>query len=375
MKVKYILIMCVSMFSMLTINADIMVSDVKAQYLHPWGKVTISYKVQGDIDESAAVVISAKDNISGEIYFASNKYLSGNIGVNEGVHRIAWDMEQQGVSINSENVCFTVAYYPRYLVIDLSAGNIATSYPVSYLHSVPSEDWTYEYKTTKLVLRFIEPGSFKMKGSYDVTLTKPYYIGVFEVTQYQYLLVTGKKPSECVGNSYPVENVSWEDIRGTKNWPKVKTVSENSFVGRLKARTGLNLDLPTNAQWEYACRAGSTTEYYWGNSMDGAYAWYKNNYWSTFYHDHLHVVGTRLPNDWGLYDMSGNVREWCLDWWNGEFSNSTDPVGPSSGSFRVICGSSWGDEASSCISSSGDHQAPSYRSSYCGFRLACSVGQ
>ena len=138
-----------------------------------------------------------------------------------------------------------------YYVIDLSGGTSASSYPVTTLATPPGGVWSDEYKTTKLVLRRIEAGAFKMNGSYDVTISHPFYIGVFEVTQKQYELVTGNNPSYYKGDARPVEYVSWNTIRGksdTYNWPNVKTVEVNSFIGRIRAKTGLSLDLPTEAQ-------------------------------------------------------------------------------------------------------------------------------
>jgi formylglycine-generating enzyme required for sulfatase activity len=115
-------------------------------------------------------------------------------------------------------------------------------------------------------------------------------------------------------------------------------------MGKLRARTGLDFDLPTEAQWEYACRAGTTTTYSYGNSADGNYMWYDSNSNSK-----THVVGTKQPNLWGLYDMHGNVSEWCLDWY-GTLSYGTDPKGSSSGSNRVKRGGSWYYYAGSCAS-------------------------
>jgi hypothetical protein len=350
------------------------VSDVKAQCLNAWGKVMISYKVQGDIDERATLVVSAKNNVTGERYLVSKKYLSGDIGANEGFHRIVWDMEKQGVSVNSENVVFTVAYYSPYLVIDLSSGKNSKSYPVLKLYSTPSGGWTDEYKTTKLVLRLIEPGSFKMGGSYDVTLTKPYYIGVFEVTQKQYELVTDNTPSRCDGNTLPVENVSWDTIRGdsyTYNWPRVKTVDSNSFIGRIQSRTGLNFDLPTEAQWEYACRSGTSTTSYWGELIVDFddYVWYWENS-----DKETHAVGTKKENAWGLYDMIGNVSEWCLDWFYDLPSWGSDPMGPLSGTKRVRRGASLNHYWSHCTSSYRSYDTPSNNNRSYGFRLACSAG-
>jgi uncharacterized repeat protein (TIGR02543 family) len=272
-----------------------------------------------------------------------------------------------------------------YLVVDLSAGPDAASYPVTELDAPPDGGFnTDEYKTTKLVLRRIEPGTFKMGGKYQTTLTKPYYMGVFEVTQKQYELVTGSKPSyfnnAACYEKRPVDCVSWYTIRGnsdTYNWPNSQAVDANSFMGRLRARTGLEFDLPTEAQWEYACRAGTTSSYNnGGNSEDdlkllGRY-WYNGgeNYSSSCDTSAgTAEVGSYLPNAWGLYDMHGNVWEWCLDWYGSLTSGATDPVGSSSGSGRVPRGGSWSIGAGDCTSSGRYGSSPSDSSRSYGFRL------
>ena len=324
------------------------VRNVKAMQQYPWGKVCISFEVVGDIDASAGsgdapiLVVTAKDKTTGKLYgevSSLESYLTGDTGMTAGRHRVIWDTATQGLTINSANVVFTVAYGDGvYIVVDLSSGANSSSYPASYLYGVPSEGWTDTYKTTKLVLKRMLPGTYKMQNTSNVTLTKPFYIGVFEVTQKQYSLVMGSNPSNFKGDSLPVQFVSYNTIRGSSNgakWPASSAVDSTSFMGKLRARTGLDFDLPTEAQWEYACRAGTTTTYYWGNSMNGDYAWYFNNSSRT-----THKVGTKTPNAWGLYDMSGNVWEWCLDWY-GTLAYGTDPKGPSSGSGRVLRGGSW----------------------------------
>ena len=226
-----------------------------------------------------------------------------------------------------------------YMVVDLSPGSTAERYHVAHLDAPPDGGWTDEYKTTKLVLRRIAPGSFRMKREYDVTLTRPYYIGVFEVTQKQYELVTGERPSRFVGDALPVESVSWEAIRDTDgvcSWPDSPDVDRSSFMGKLRARTGIDFDLPTEAQWEFACRAGTDMLFYWGDSLDCNYCWYRRNSGGT-----THTVGTKTPNAWGIYDMEGNVSEWCLDWYGKRSSGETDPVGPSIGYRRVRRGGGW----------------------------------
>ena len=267
----------------------------------------------------------------------------------------------------------------RYCVILLSPGPNASSYPVAYMAAPPMGGFnTDDYKTTKLVLKLIEPGVFKMGGSYDVTLTKPFYCGLFEVTQKQYELVMGSNPSSSTGDMRPVENVTWEMIRGdssTYNWPNVTEVDPASFVGRLQARTGLNFDLPTEAQWEYACRAGTTSTYnnggstasdlkklgrYSGNASDGKGGYSKGHT----------VVGSYEANGWGLYDMHGNVYEWCLDGYGNLAGGVTDPVGPASASKRVERGGGWNSSDTSRCSSTyrlGGYPSSAYND--CGFRL------
>ena len=198
-------------------------------------------------------------------------------------------------------------------------------------------------------------------------------MGVFEITQRQWELVMGSWPgsspssSSGRGDAYPAYYVSYNDIRGPSSgarWPASSVVDASSFLRRLRAKTGLEFDLPTEAQWEYACRAGTTTTYYWGDTMDGAYAWYNNNSGST-----THPVGTKKPNAWGLYDMSGNVWEWCRDWY-GTLAYGTDPEGSASGSYRVLRGGSWDINSGYCTSSYRYNYHPSYRHNDHGFRLS-----
>ena len=278
----------------------------------------------------------------------------------------------------------TRAAVKDYCIIDLSGGASAASYPVAYMDSIPAGGWSDEYKTAKLVLRYIAPGSFNMGGTRPVRFTRAYYIGVFEVTQKQYELVTGKNPSgkngstKFIGDTHPVESVSYKTIRGTTQgatWPWTADVDPDTFLGRLRARTGLDgFDLPTDAQWEYACRAGTATVYSYGDSVNGDYMWYNKNSESVH-----HPVGTRLPNPWGLYDMHGNVWEWCLDWYQSDLGTAAvnDPVGPFSGSGRVHRGGTWYSDAMYAKSSwrgglNVDDSGIDYND---GFRIVCNVDE
>ena len=293
-----------------------------------------------------------------------------------------------------------------YVVVDLAAGPDAKKYPVSHLEDAPKGGWSDEYKMAKLVLRRIEPGTFIMGDkqqdeSHRVTLTQPFYMGVFETTQKQWELVMGANPSDAKGGMRPAERVSWNMIRGDSSvhdWPVKQTVADDSFVGRLRARTGLAFDLPTEAQWEYACRAGTTSTFNNGGDTeddlrkvgrfrmnqservgpesDADQAKHRPDHAGGFDARHT-VVGSYLPNAWGLYDLHGNVFEWCRDWWKeGTRTYGTDPVGASSGEVRVLRGGSWVNAwMRSCSSYFRQGYSPSKKDSHnFGFRLSCSAG-
>ena len=366
---KVIMVGFVAMVVLATCAAQI--RNVKAFQQYPWnGKVYISYDVEGNVTASAGsgktpfLFVQAKDKTTGQVYgdvSSGESYLSGDTGTAAGSHKIVWDITAQGMMINSTNVTFTIMYCDElYQVIDLTSGANSSSYPVSYLYAVPSGGWADAYKKTKLVLRRISPGAFYMSGRVNVVLTKPFYMGVFEVTQKQYSLVMGTNPSKYTGDNRPVEQVSYDAIRGTSNgtkWPSSSAVDASSFMGKLRARTGLLFDLPTEAQWEYSCRAGTTSDYnnggnseedlkklgrYRGNTSDGKGG----------YSEHT-IVGLYIPNAWGLYDMHGNVIEWSLDRYSNSLTGGIDPKGPSSGSDRVVRGGSWSGITDMGCSSSG----------------------
>jgi len=260
-----------------------------------------------------------------------------------------------------------------YLVVDLSAGADAKTYPAAYLDEVPSAGWGTRHKTDRLVLRRVEPGPFAMgspesetgrrpdEQRHNVTLTRAYYIGVFEVTQRQWELVMGENPSwfKTEGAARPVEQVSYCMVRGPAsglNWPADGAVDDDSFMGRLRARTGIaGFDLPTEAQWECACRAATAGALNNGKDLTGCdrcpnveeVAVYRRNRdaadaAASPERGGTAAVGSRLPNRWGLYDMHGNVLEWCRDRF-GPYEGDTvsDPAGTASGSTRVLRGGPW----------------------------------
>ena len=366
------------------------ITGVTAQQRYPWnGKVDISYTVTGDIAAEAkqkalltSLKVTAIDRTVNTTYTATQ--LSGDTALTAGAHSIVWDMDAEGLTFKSTNVVFKVSCETTpalYCVIDLSAGANATNYPVTYMSVPPSGGFNVDaYKTTKLVLRRIEPGSFLMCGEYNVTLTKPFFVGVFEMTQKQYTLVMGSNPSRYTGDKRPVEKVSYDMIRGTSNgamWPLSSDVDETSFMGKLRARTGLDFDLPTEAQWEYACRAGTTSDYNNGGNSEadlrklGRYSDNVSDGKGEGTGNHT-TVGSYIPNVWGLYDMHGNVWEFCLDWYDELSNNMTDPKGASIGqSGRVKRGGGWNSTADHCTSYVRDQtSSTSGQLYYNGFRLA-----
>ncbi|MDR2801305.1 MAG: formylglycine-generating enzyme family protein [Desulfovibrio sp.] len=186
----------------------------------------------------------------------------------------------------------------------------------------------------------IPAGSFQMGSDvldderpiHEVSISRAFYLGKYEVTQGQWMQIMGENPSWFRGENLPVEQVFWGEAQ--------------EFIRRLNLKEGRNgYRLPTEAEWEYAARAGSDA----GSSAKDALrqvAWYAENSGSA-----THPVGQKKPNAWGLYDMPGNVNEWVADWFSGSYyaqSPAKDPAGPSSGALRVRRGGSWSDEAANC---------------------------
>jgi formylglycine-generating enzyme required for sulfatase activity len=185
-----------------------------------------------------------------------------------------------------------------------------------------------------------EKGDDEEKPVHRVTVSKPFYMGKFEVTQEQWEAVTGSNPSHFKGAKNPVDRVSWEACQAF-----IKKLNEKF------ARANVVFALPTEAEWEYACRAGSTSRYGYGDREADLeqYAWFEGNAGGK-----THPVGQKKPNAWGLYDMHGNVWEWCGDWYDGDYyrnSPPVDPPGPTVVTSRVLRGGSWSDPAPYCRSS------------------------
>ena len=383
------------------------VTNLTATPRTPWnGLVDITYSLECDTpdavmsvsfqgynrdrNESVPMTILTGDGAGGELLQAGGPY------------HIVWDSANDWPEGHSSEFTVTATAEvkettPLYLVVNLNTGAVTPSTTGPDL----SDDTC---RTSELWLRRIPKGTFTMgspedeggrgDGDYSnetqhqVTLTEDFYIGVFEITQKQYSLIYGSNPSSYKGDTRPVESVSYDTIRGTGStagagWPTYgHAVDSGSFLGKLRAKTGQTFDLPTEAQWEYACRAETTTALNTGknltstdrdSAMDEAGRYYNNqNDGKGGYSSNHTRVGSYLPNAWGLYDMHGNVREWCLDWWMENLGSSavTDPQGPNTGSYRASRGGSWSNFAQSCRSAYRNSYGPSsgYNFTY-GFRV------
>lgn len=230
---------------------------------------------------------------------------------------------------------------------------------------VPVEKTIDLGKGVKLKLVLIPAGELVMNSTllpsdekliHRAQISKPFYMGTTEVTHEQWQAVMGNNPSRFKGAKNPVERVSWKDCQ--------------AFVKKLNVKyNGLAFALPTDAEWEYACRAGSTTKYCFGDSKKelGDHAWYGANS-----DNKTHPVGLKKPNVFGLYDMHGNVSEWCQDWSGKdhyENSREVDPLGATRGAFRVLRGGSWSVNPAECRSASRLWSAPTYRHIVFGCRV------
>jgi len=205
------------------------------------------------------------------------------------------------------------------------------------------------------------PGSFIM-GPYDndnpahpVILTKGFYLGKYEVTQEEYEKVMGNNPSEFKGEKLPVETVSWNDA----------VVFCEALKKKERVPAGWKFILPSEAQWEYACRAGTTTNYSWGNEIKPKLANYRDSAL-----ERTVEVGSYAPNPWGFFDMHGNVWEWCADWRDDYPSGSvTNPFVSKTGSVRVLRGGSWYNDGALLRSRRRNAGTPNFRNSHAGFRV------
>ena len=348
-----------------------------ARQMWPWQThFEVSYVLRTSPAE--AVDVSLKVSAGGDEYaIPASELLGETAGLTAGEYKLVWDSTVSSVptaawlKTHAGELTFSVVTAPsasvaEYLIIDLSGGASAASWPSERVIGKPYGGWTDEYKTTKLVLRRIYAGgsgnvfsstagvTFKFGcdsgadqeykcsldfDAVDATLTNDYWIGVFELTQKQYQLITGTSVSSAfkTGDTCPQTQISYyTHMRGTTTgylWPSSSDVDADSLMGILRAKVALpaeipsawKFDLPTEAQWEYACRAGTTGP--WNNG--GTYDVYIYDEAKNLEGDHnLDLigwnpancttkgmpVGGKLANAWGLYDMHGNASEYCLDY-------------------------------------------------------------
>lgn len=399
---KTAIVILLGVFAFNAWAADPVISDVVVRQRWPWSRlVDIRYLLTCDAGQRVDVTLSASDGTTA--LSLPDTSLSGDLyGVSNGFRRIVWDPMKTGYTnapLTQFRVELTAAEAPSYMIVDLTNGDINYRYDWNGLWSDVTN--SEEYLTTKLVLKRINPGTFYMgsptneagrttnEDLHEVRLTKRFYIGIFETTQQQwdYLMSDQRSyPSFFTNATYratrPVEAVSYYDIREktdsaaslvdggsgiSPTWPATNAVWSSSFMGRLREKTGLNgFDLPTEAQWEYACRAGTTTAFNDGTNVGNqnlaALTRFTSNGGGTTNPTTTDrnsgpsvgtaIEGTYLPNAWGLYDMHGNVGEWVLDYWQDHlgYGSVCDPVGPTSGSSRVVKGGNRTDGASLCRS-------------------------
>jgi formylglycine-generating enzyme required for sulfatase activity len=391
------------------------ISDVVVRQRWPWsGKVSIDYVLTSDDTQRVDVAVAAyngatplalpETSLSGDLY-----------SVAQGMKRIVWDPSKSGYTnapLTQFRVILTPTISPVYVIVNLlksagAEGQIQYVYPDD-ARLAPDGNWysltnDVSYMTTNLVFRRVYAGSYLMQGNTSVRLTKDFYVGVFEVTQWQWHEITGGWNGAFSNPSYrntrPVELIAYNAIRGATNdtpvinWPATGyAVTTNSFMGKLRTRTGIDaFDLPTEAQWEYVCRAGTISYYndgggtpsntktnaqmdvlgrycYNGGRVFSGSSWVNPNFLCGLTNGTAQV-GSYVPNKWGLYDTHGNAGEYCLDW-AGTVTGGTDPTGPQSAANRVYRGGGRYSEGDACSSSTRNSYDPKNGNDSIGFRLA-----
>ena len=410
--------------------------------------VTITYELA---DGPAVITLDIETNVTGtaewvSIGGANIQQVTGDVWkkVETGSHTIQWrpdlswpDHKIAAGGARAAITAWALDNTPDYMVVDISAAaqpDTQTYYPAADF--VPGGVSNSLYKTTTLLMRKIMAkdvewtmGSTTLEtkrnaareDTHQVTLTNNYYIGVYEVTQAQWDLVQPSRLAPSYHNNAadramrPVEQVCYNEIRNAANsttentahdWPNDPNPS--SFLGKLRTKTGIDdFDLPSEAQWEFAARAGNG-DTKWGDGSgilnadkdenldllgryerDGgkvqngtSYAYPEQSCGAT---NGTAIVGSYAPNAWGIYDMHGNVWEWCLDWYADDITAhggkvNIDPATPAntlsgaSGANRVIRGGSWNIAAGDCRPAYRSNRAPSNRYIYYGFRVACTAG-
>lgn len=383
--------------------ADPQISNVVLSQDELSRRVAVTYT----LDEPAIVTMDVLTN-GVSIGDANVQYVSGDCNrlVSAGDHGLKWAPDKSWPDhrftkpvVSVRLTAWATNAPPMYMIVDLASRG--ARYYVS-ADALPDGGLANDiYKKTKLVLRRIpatnvewtmgspetEAGSAPFRSSetpHKVTLTRDYYMAVYPMTQLQYETVCGSNPSVAKGDSdspvRPVENISWVDLRGEVD-PKAGPAA-SSFLGIMRSHTAVDFDLPTDAQYEFACRAGTGTAHYNGNLpvQDSYYfaedeatmaiAWY-----DACSSGKTQPVGRKQQNAFGLYDMLGNVMEWCRDRWSEGMvygTDAMDPLGPDGDSYyRVSRGGASPYQMWFCRSAARGSNTWGSRSEWLGFRVMC----
>ena len=337
----------------------------------------------------------------------------------DGSYKIQWRPDRDWNGNLAEVTAAVTAWDPMsppdYLVVGLEASNDVRYYVST--NALPDGGLANDfYRRYRIVMRKIpakgvrwrmgapanEPGQKTRDGvvtdtettetPHLVTLTDDYYIGIYPLTYRQYVCINGwisvVANASAGDDRYPRDNISYDELRGG-GWPAGgHTVTENSFLAQMRAKTGVDFDLPTEAEWEYACRAGTGTGFNNGLEVTGMIssasldplAWYNGYDGPDKPGNVAHAVGLLQPNAWGLYDMHGGIWEWCLDWVAGSDgtiganTETENPIGLITGYYRAIRGGCFATDAHKCRSGFRGGKTPATRDAYRGVRLVCPIG-
>ncbi len=372
------------------------------------------FRISYHLDEPAYITMDVLTNhvsIGGQ----NISFVTGDCNqlVPAGDRSIVWDARSSWPDQKSDTPSISVSLkaWARDVPPDVMDINLETK-AIAYYASegfLPHGGLTNDiYRTTHLVMKKVSAAgmTFTMGSPEDenqwrnttetqhlVSLTNDYYLAIYETTRKQFALMGckvhatyGEQETPYDGDDpdqAPIGRILYNNLRGSVsdgiNWPSTGSTA-GGYLSTMRSATGLALDLPTEAQWEFACRAGTTTAIYtgkgndaqWGNPDVEPIAWFTGNNGS----ERVHAVGGRQPNGWGFYDMYGNQLEWCLDWY-GDYDTSDapaiDPKGPSSGSERVIRSSYYYDGAKGMRSAFRTSQAPGTANTTYGFRLCVTL--